>query len=93
MNQVIASLYGMLLSLLHAVTPFLLLYIVFADKYELAKLYRVLDGDPRFGLFVVGLIVYILITGLASTVVSINENLQQIKEKLEGKDAQGGEPT
>ncbi len=89
MNRFIASAFASILSLIHIVViaglGFMTIAALSDDRRQLSSLRNLFGIDEGHVIFfVIALWVgYVLFTGLLSTAVAINENLERLNEKLD----------
>ena len=89
MNRFIANAFAGILSLIHIVViaglGFMTIAALSDDRRQLSTLRNLFGVDERHVIFIVIAlwIGYVLFTGLLSTAVAINENLERLNEKLD----------
>jgi len=89
MNRFIASAFAGILSIVHIVVIAALGFATIAalseDRRQLATIRNMFGIDDRYiiGFVIAAWIGYVLLTGLLSTAVAINENLERLNEKLD----------
>jgi len=89
MNRFIASAFAGILSIVHIVVIAALGFMTIAalseDRRQLATVRNLFGIDDRYiiGFVIAAWIGYVLLTGLLSTAVAINENLERLNQKLD----------
>ena len=89
MNRFIANAFAGILSLVHIVVIAALGFMTLAafteDRRQLATIRNLFGIDERYiiGFVIAAWIGYVLLTGLLSTAVAINENLERLNQKMD----------
>jgi hypothetical protein len=89
MNRFIANAFAGILSIVHIVViaglGFMTIAALSEDRRNLAQIRNLFGVDERYviGFVIAAWIGYVLLTGLLSTAVAINENLERLNEKLD----------